>query len=229
MKKEDALEIIKSTHTFRNLPANLVDKLADSARYDYYGQEYLLLRAAQPWENLCFVMSGFIEARRRNAAGLEINGLAVQKGRWVSWNGVFSNPSTDLYRSEVWVSANSQLLTIPCSKIREIAQEWPQLYLQIIEEMNYLFYLMHELVWFNNLLSGAKKVGRALLHQNAVSSFRDSPIINITQERLSQTLNISRQTLSLHLQKLQKKKFVEVGYGQIKILDIEGLKEYTTI
>lgn len=227
MKKEDALEIIKSTHTFRNLPANLVDKLADSARYNYYGQEHLLLRAAQPWENLCFVMSGFIQARRRTAAGLETNGLPVQKGCWVSWNGVFPSPSTDVYRSEIWVSANSQLLTIPCSKIREIAQEWPQLYLQVIEEMNYLFYLMHELVWYNNLLSGAKKVGRGLLHQNAVSAFRDSPLINITQERLSQTLNISRQTLSLNLQKLQKKKFVEVGYGQIKILDIEGLKKYT--
>ena len=51
----------------------------------------------------------------------------------------------------------------------------------------------------------------------------------VTQERLAQTLNISRQTLSLHLQELQQKKILTVGYGRIEILDIEGLRKYTNI
>jgi CRP/FNR family cyclic AMP-dependent transcriptional regulator len=229
MKKEDALEIIKSTHTFRNLPANLVDKLADSARYDYYGQEYLLLRAAQPWENLCFVISGFIEARQRTVNGLETSGLPVQAGAWVSWGGIFPVQTNNLIRSEIWVSGKSQLLTIPCSQIRQVAREWPQLYIQVIEEVNYLFYLTHDVVFFNNLLSGIKKVGRALLYYNAVSSFKDSTIINVTQERLAQTLNISRQTLSLHLKELQQQKLIEVGYGRLTILNIEGLRKYTLL
>ena len=88
---------------------------------------------------------------------------------------------------------------------------------------------MHDVVFFNNLLSGIKKVGRALLYHNAVSSFKDSTIINVTQERLAQTLNISRQTLSLHLKELQQQKLIEVGYGRLTILNIEGLRKYTKI
>jgi CRP-like cAMP-binding protein len=229
MKKQDAIEIIRSTDTFRNMPANLIDKLAQSAGCDYYDQDCLLVRPNQPWENLCFVMSGFIQARQRTASGVEANAIPVQKGVWVSWNGVFGTPAANIIRREIWVSENSQLLTIPCSKIREACQEWPQLYVQIIEEINYLFYLMHDLLWFNHLLTGAKRVGRAILYQNAVSAFRDSKIIEVTQERLAQTLNISRQTLSLHLQELQQQKFIEVGYGRLKILDPEGLKEHTKI
>ena len=229
MKEEHALEIIRATRTFRNLPANLVDKLAHSVRYEHYRQEHLLLQAAQPWENLYFVISGFIQARQRTVTGLETSAIPVQKGVWVSWSAVFPIPFTNPLSAEIWVSKNAHLLTVPCEQIRHVAREWPQLYIQIIEEINYLFYLTHELVWSNNLLSGIKKVGRALLYQNAVSAFKDSATIMVTQERLAQTLNISRQTLSLHLQELQQKKFLTVGYGRIKILDIERLRKYTNI
>ncbi|MDC0589945.1 Crp/Fnr family transcriptional regulator [Porticoccaceae bacterium] len=229
MKEEHALEIIRATRTFRNLPANLVDKLAHSVRYEHYRQEHLLLQAAQPWENLYFVISGFIEARQRTVTGLETSAIPVQKGGWVSWGGIFPVQTNNLIRSEIWVSGNSQLLTIPCAQIRQVAREWPQLYVQVIEEVNYLIYLMHDVVFFNNLLSGIKKVGRTLLYYNAISSCKDSTTIIVTQERLAQTLNISRQTLSLHLQELQQKKFLTVGYGRIKILDIERLRKYTNI
>lgn len=229
MEKEDALETIKSTHTFRNLPADLADKLADSARYEYYDQECVLVRAGQPWDKLCFVMSGFVQARQRTATGLETLAIPVQGGVWVSWSGVFPTSSAGLSRSEIWVSEKSQLLTIPCAQVRHVAREWPQLYVQIIEEINYLFYLLHDMLWFSNLLSGSKKIGRALLYQNAVSAFRDSAIINVTQERLAQTLNISRQTVSQHLQFLKQKEFIKVGYGCITITNLEGLSEYTAI
>jgi CRP/FNR family cyclic AMP-dependent transcriptional regulator len=229
MKKGDALEIIKSTHTFRNLPEDLIEILVRSAKNEHYDQECLLRRNSPPWDNLYYVISGFIQARQRTVTGLETSAIPVQKGVWVSWSAVFPIPFTNPLSAEIWVSKNAHLLTVPCEQIRHVAREWPQLYIQIIEEINYLFYLTHEFAWSNNLLSGIKKVGRALLHQNAVSAFKDSATIMVTQERLAQTLNISRQTLSLHLQELQQKKFLTVGYGRIEILDIEGLRKYTLL
>jgi hypothetical protein len=67
MKKGDALEIIKSTHTFRNLPEDLIEILVRSAKNEHYDQECLLRRSSAPWDNLYgSSVNAFSRPRHRN-------------------------------------------------------------------------------------------------------------------------------------------------------------------
>ena len=141
--------------------------------------------------------------------------------------GALFSPSGS--RSEIWSAENTKLITLPREQIVALAEQWPQLYPQVIEELNRLIGLLHNWIYSSNLLTSDKRTGAQLLYQNSVNPATKKSQLLFTQSQLARGLGISRQTLCEHFRSLQNKGLIEHGYGWVKIIDVEGLQEYTSI
>jgi CRP/FNR family cyclic AMP-dependent transcriptional regulator len=221
-----ATEAIRGSHVFRGLPDDLLRKLVQHARYEEYTQQTLLVEPGKKWDYLYYVIDGYFVAKAHSKSGKQAQAAPVQAGIWMYWGALFS-PSGS--RSEIWSAENTRLITLPRERILELAEQWPQLYPQVIEELNRVIGLLHNWIYFSNLLRGDKRTGAQLLYQNSVNPATDQTQLIFTQSQLARSLGISRQTLSEHFRSLEDKGFIEHGYGWVTIIDVEGLQEYTSI
>ncbi|WP_255326508.1 helix-turn-helix domain-containing protein [Sphingobium sp. EM0848] len=51
-----------------------------------------------------------------------------------------------------------------------------------------------------------------------------APIIRLSQELLGEMIGVTRKTINVHLSAFERDGLIEVGYGQITICDMEGLR-----
>lgn len=52
----------------------------------------------------------------------------------------------------------------------------------------------------------------------------DAPVISVSQELLGEMIGVTRKTVNLHLSTFEKDGLIRVGYGQIELLNLPGLK-----
>ena len=221
-----ATEAIRDSHVFRGLPDDLLGKLVQHARYEEYSQQTLLVEPGKKWDYLYYVIDGYFVATAHSKSGKQAQVAPVQAGTWMYFGALFS-PSGS--RSEIWSAENTKLITLPREQIVALAEQWPQLYPQVIEELNRLIGLLHNWIYSSNLLTSDKRTGAQLLYQNSVNPATKKSQLLFTQSQLARGLGISRQTLCEHFRSLQNKGLIEHGYGWVKIIDVEGLQEYTSI
>ncbi len=230
MKHQEIVDLassaIRESHVFRGLPDKLLKNLIQHARYEEYPHKTLLVEPGKKWEYLYYVIDGYFVAKAHSKSGKQAQAAPVQAGIWMYWGALFS-PSGS--RSEIWSAENTRLISLPRSQILALAEQWRPLYPQIIEELNRVIGLLHNWVYFSNLLSGDRRTGAQLLYQNSVNPAADRTQLQFTQSQLARSLGISRQTLCEHFRSLQDQGFIEHGYGWVKIIDAEELREYTSI
>lgn len=230
MKNQGIIDIataaIRGSNVFRGLPDHLLENLSQHARYEEYTRKTLLVEPGNKWDYLYYVIDGYFVAKAHSKSGKVAQVAPVQAGIWMYWGALFAETGS---RSEIWSAENTRLITLPREQILALAEQWPQLYPQVIEELNRLIGLLHNWIYSSNLLSGDKRTGAQLLYQNSVNPTTNNTQLQFTQSHLARGLGISRQTLSEHFRSLQNKGFIEHGYGWIKIIDVDGLKEYTNI
>lgn len=218
-----AKSAIENAKVFRGLPAHHVEELAQFAKVETFDQKACLLNHGEVWNYLYFVAEGYAVARQRSASGDASQLFPVMPGRWISFGSVMTKRLVDY---ELWAAAGSKFYAIPSSKIRNVAKDWPQLYVQIIEEINTLFLLTHHYVWNNMLLKAEKKTASHLILLATMYEHHDREEFSISQEQMSRSFGISRQTLSRHLQRLKNHGFLKINYGKISVIDKRSMAEF---
>ena len=221
-----AASAIRESHVFRGLPDHHIDALTRHARYEEYRQETLLVEPGNKWDHLYYAIEGYFVAKAHSMSGKQTQAAPVQSGIWMYWGALFSESGS---RSEIWSAEDTKLITLPREQILALAEQWPQLYPQVIQELNRLIGLLHNWIYFSNLLTGDKRTGSQLLYQNSVNPAASQTQLHFTQSQLAESLGISRQTLCEHLRSLQNYGFIEHGYGWVKIINVGGLQKYTSI
>lgn len=221
-----AKSALENANAFRGLPTKYVDELAGFARIETFDKKTCLLNHSETWGHLYFVSEGYVVARQRSANGDVSQMFPVLPGRWLSFGSVITERPVDY---ELWAAAGSKLYTIPSDKVRSIAKTWPQLYIQIIDEISALFILAHHYIWNNILLKAEKKTASYLLLLTSMYEHHDREEFSISQEQMSRSFGISRQTLSRHLQRLKDHGFLEIKYGKISIIDKHSMAEFCKV
>jgi len=221
-----AKSALENAKVFKGLPLQYVDELAGYARIETFDQKTCLLNHNETWGHLYFVAEGYVIARQRSASGDVSQMFPVMPGRWISFGSVMTKRPVDY---ELWAAAGSTLFAIPSEKVRDVAKAWSQLYIQIIEEINTLFLLAHHYIWNNMLLKAEKKTASHLILLANMYEQHDWEELTISQEQMSRSFGISRQTLSRHLQRLKKLGFLEINYGKVSIIDKRSMTEFCRI
>lgn len=103
------------------------------------------------------------------------------------------------------------------------------LVMQIIEEISALFIMTHHFIWNNILLKSERKTASQLLLITSMNERSDWSEFSISQEQMSRSFGISRQTLSRHLQRLKKLGFLEINYGKVSIIDKPSMTEFCRV
>lgn len=221
-----AKSALENAKVFKGLPLQYVEELAGYARIETFDQKTCLLNHNETWGHLYFVAEGYVVARQRSATGDVSQMFPVMPGRWISFGSVMTSRPVDY---ELWAAAGSKFYTIPSNIIRNVAKAWPQLYIQIIEEINTLFLLAHHYIWSNMLLKAEKKTASHLILLANMYEHLDREEFSISQEQMSRSFGISRQTLSRHLQRLKKLGFLEIYYGKVSIIDKPKLTQFCSV
>lgn len=52
----------------------------------------------------------------------------------------------------------------------------------------------------------------------------DNPVINVSQELLGEMVGVTRKTINQHLSNFERDGLIRVGYGQIELRDLKGLR-----
>ena len=217
---------LESAKVFRGMPAHHVKELAQFARVETFDQKTCLLNHSEVWNYLYFVAEGYVVARQRSATGDVSQMFPVMPGRWISFGSVMTKRPVDY---ELWAAAGSTFFAIPSEKVRDVAKAWPQLYIQIIEDINTLFIMAHHYIWNNMLLKGERKTASHLILLANMYEHHDREEFSISQEQMSRSFGISRQTLSRHLQRLKKLGFLEIYYGKVSIIDKPKLTQFCSV
>lgn len=221
-----AKSALENARVFKGLPTKYVDELARFARIETFNQKTCLLNHNETWGHLYFVSEGYVIVRQRSASGDVSQMFPVMPGRWISFGSVMTKRPVDY---ELWAAAGSTLFAIPSEKVRDVAKAWSQLYIQIIEEINTLFLLAHHYIWNNMLLKAEKKTASHLILLANMYERHDREEFSISQDQMSRSFGISRQTLSRHLQRLKKLGFLKINYGKVSIIDKPNMTEFCSV
>lgn len=207
------------------LPQKTINKLTAASKIEHYKLSTLLSSSGQKLTHLRLVLNGQIQLIARNNTGKESPLIEMGHGEWVTWLGCFLQqpPMQDFYSTP-----NTRCIAIPVNDVINIADNTPQLYRSIINEIGTRFRLLIDWSEQSNLLQGDKKLAKALVMRARFTSATQNTIsIPITQDKLAQLANISRQTANVFLQELQTKGLISLGYRKINIPSVTLLDQYT--
>lgn len=128
---------------------------------------------------------------------------------------------------EMRSSGETTLIRIPYSKFRGLANRHPELWeaLARLASMNQLLAMSaaNDLA----LRTGRQRIAATLLrlggHRGVLQRSATTRVIKITQQELSDLANLASSKVSPHLKALEGKNLIQLGYGKITIVDIDGL------
>ena len=128
---------------------------------------------------------------------------------------------------EMRSSGETVLVRIPFPRFRRLANVYPELWeaLARLTAMNQLLAMSaaNDLA----LRTGRHRIAASLLrlggHRGVLQGSATTQEIKITQQELSNLSNLAPSKVSPHLKALEAGNFIQLRYGKITIIDIEGL------
>lgn len=223
----------------RRLPSGVHQELAQKSRIVRCDERTTLLSQGAEHKYLYLVIAGQLDFRGSTSEGDEITLATFGPGGVSSWFSVFH---TTRARRDLVGNPGSILLAIPHQLIRTILAQNPSLYPYVIKyeaarvrallDWQELFLTRDRtrrialmLIQLAEARGGGAR-GAEASEAEARARVSKQPIVRLTGERLAQTTNCSRQTLLSSLRKLRDAGLIEQAYGEIRLLDIDGLRAF---
>lgn len=213
-------EVFASISYFTDLPTELLDAVVDAAVPRTYDADETVFFEGNPSPGLYVVEDGWLKAVRTSTEGREQVLRFVGPGEVVNEVGVFAgdrNPATviALEPSTLWV--------IDRGTIRRLLDEYPELARRVIESLAqrvlHLVYLVEDL----SLRTVEARLARRLLDQTKDRTLQRRPWA--TQTEIAARLGTVLDVLNRALHKLARDGLIEVDRDEIRLLDIEGLRD----
>lgn len=170
------------------------------------------------------VLSGAIRIGTVDAQGREALLILVEPPHWFGEIALFDGqPRTH----DAFAEGASTLLHVPQTSLLSLLDAhpayWRDIALLMAHKVRLAFITLEEM----SLLPAAQRLARRLLLIAEDYGETQGPrrIIHLAQEQLAAMLAISRQTANGALKDLQARGIVRLTYGEIEILDLDGLRQ----
>jgi CRP-like cAMP-binding protein len=184
-----------------------------------------LVRRGEPFDKLCLVVEGSLEAgvshqdgRRHLVAYLQAGDVS---GLISLWYGL--PHATDLVARE----APTRVLLVGGKDLRLLRDRYPSIARAMEVQMAHRSRLLHERLMSDTSMSLDVRLAR-VLHMLATISGRKhcdgvKPVLKMSQAEIGNFLGVSRQRANFAVQLLRKDGLILLQYSEITIVDPEGL------
>ncbi|MDB6446623.1 cAMP-binding domain of CRP or a regulatory subunit of cAMP-dependent protein kinases [Pseudomonas sp. NFACC32-1] len=213
-------------HWYSHLPVELQSSLLDMARERRLLPGHRLFKRGDPPCGLYAVLEGAVRVGAVNEQGKEALLSVIEAPHWFGEICLFDGqPRT---HDAVCVGPCT-LLHLPQAALLALLQAqpvyWRHLALLMSHKLRLTFINLEHL----SLMPAPARLAHRLLLIAEGYGETDAvrQVLQLPQEQLALMVSLSRQTTNQILKDLQSQGILHLGYGEIEILDIEGLRALT--
>jgi CRP-like cAMP-binding protein len=213
---------------FSHLPASLQDSLLDAARVRRLSAGQRLFQRGDPPCGLYAVLEGAVRIGAVNEQGKEALLSLVEAPHWFGEICLFDGQART---HDAFGLGPCTLLHIPHIALLTLLYEqpvyWRQLALLMSQKLRLTFINLEQL----SLMPAPVRLAHRLLMIAEGYGEIDEPrrVLQLPQEQLASMLSLSRQTTNQILKDLQGQGILNLGYGEIEILDVQRLRALVAV
>ncbi|WP_447801746.1 Crp/Fnr family transcriptional regulator [Pseudomonas serbica] len=213
---------------FSHLPASLQDSLLDAARVRRLSAGQRLFQRGDPPCGLYAVLEGAVRIGAVNEQGKEALLSLVEAPHWFGEICLFDGQART---HDAFGLGPCTLLHIPQIALLALLDEqpvyWRQLALLMSQKLRLTFINLEQL----SLMPAPVRLAHRLLMIAEGYGEIDEPrrVLQLPQEQLASMLSLSRQTTNQILKDLQGQGILNLGYGEIEILDVQRLRALVAV
>ncbi|MGY2343489.1 Crp/Fnr family transcriptional regulator [Pseudomonas sp. SDO5532_S415] len=213
---------------FSHLPVSLQDSLLTAARVRHLAAGQRLFQRGDPPCGLYAVLEGAVRIGAVSEQGKEALLSLVEPPHWFGEICLFDGqPRTH----DAFGVGQCTLLHIPQTALLALLDEqpahWRQLALLMSQKLRLTFINLEQL----SLMPAQARLAHRLLMIAEGYGQIDEPrrVLQLPQEQLASMLSLSRQTTNQILKDLQGQGILNLGYGEIEIVDAGRLRALATL
>ena len=213
---------------FSHLPASLQDSLLDAARVRRLSAGQRLFQRGDPPCGLYAVLEGAVRIGAVNEQGKEALLSLVEAPHWFGEICLFDGQART---HDAFGLGPCTLLHIPQIALLALLDEqpvhWRQLALLMSQKLRLTFINLEQL----SLMPAPVRLAHRLLMIAEGYGEIDEPrrVLQLPQEQLASMLSLSRQTTNQILKDLQGQGILNLGYGEIEILNVQRLRALVAV
>lgn len=225
MKTVDTfLPLLEAEQWFASLPAALRQKLLARVCLRELPPGQVLFHPGMPFDGIYCVVAGTLSLQLHTADGQRALLNLLGPGQWFGELGIFDRqPRTHEARSEQGAVVMHFEAATLFALLQEQPEWWQHFGLLLTRRTRSTLNFVVE----SQLLPAPARIARRLLALSRDHNLRWSGarrVLSIQQEQLGAMLGLSRKTVNQNLRQMQQQGLIQVQYGQVEILDVEGLE-----
>ncbi|TDF39839.1 Crp/Fnr family transcriptional regulator [Alteromonadaceae bacterium M269] len=232
--KDQIKQLLSNNDWFRELPPDVIEKLATLCRIKTLSSGELLFEKGDQPKGLYCVLTGKMRVSSITTEGKEALLTWLEPGQWFGEISLFDGlPRTHDSHAET----ETTLLLLPSQGFSGLLSNHPELYQHFVtllcQKLRQTFSLLEDSASLSNKGQLARRL-ILLSHNPMLANSRSSQDddathtrISVSQESLASMLNITRQTVNKLLQELQQLGMIKLHYGCIDIIDTDALETLT--
>ena len=184
-----------------------------------------VVRKGDPVDHWIGIIDGLVKMTSVNPQGKTTTFTGVTSGGWFGEGSLLKD---DIRKYDVMVLRPSRVALMPRATFQWLLDTDIAFNRFLLMQLNERLAQFIGMVENERLLEPDARVARSLAaFFNPVLYPEQAPEVQISQEELGYLSGVSRQRVNQALQVLEKARLLEIEYGRIRILDLEGLRTFT--
>ncbi len=222
--KAGMTEFLHGLAVFRALEKTQCEELVKRCNFERYDRRHVVQRSGEKHHHLYVVVTGKLEMEAVSPSGETLTLAVFGPKSMSSWLALFYD---DVAQRNLIALADTRVLAIPAKAIREILDNKPSIYPEVLRHEGKRFRAALDLAQLVLSPNRSKRLATLLMMLVEVSGdSSDQPRVLMTHVQLQKIANCSRQVLHQNLKQLQHMGLIEQAYGFIKLINIKTLKSY---
>jgi CRP-like cAMP-binding protein len=223
--KKRSAEVLKGGRWFQSLPSGFQEKLLAAAVTKRVARGKWLFARGDEQDGLYAVVDGAIRIAATTDNGKEILLAMMEPPLWLGEISLFDGqPRTH----DAIAEEDTLLVHVPRAAIDAILDEEPRYWRHLGVLVSAKLRLMFAMVEDTASLPISVRLARRLVmaaERYGEWHGQSSKVLELRQDQLATMLSTSRQTVNQVLKDLEGRGLVRIAYGNVEILDLDGLRE----
>jgi CRP-like cAMP-binding protein len=224
MKKPTIESVIAQAPWFAAVDSSMHPRLLQECRVRHFGGGTVIQRKGEPSDSWLGVIDGLVKVSAEGSGGKSMTFMGVPSGGWFGEGSLLKR---ELRRYDVVALRDSLICWVPRSTFDWLLENSIPFNRYLLMQINERLGQFIGLVEHERLLSPDARVARCLadlLNPTLYPSAGNRIIIS--QEEVGYLSGVSRQRANQALKVLEEADLVNVEYGAITVLSLDGLKRF---
>lgn len=176
-----------------------------------------------PTDQLHQILSGQVKVSSTAHDGRETVIALIRGGGWVALSEIFSGLPAN---ADVIALTPVRLRSVGRTALLQLMRHHPQIAEELLRVISQRFSILYHFSVDRSTLTLKERVIKMLYMQGySHSACRDEAFVELPQEELGKWLAVGRQALNRVLKELEREGFIEAGYGGIRLLGLDALRQ----